>query len=463
MAGHQRSRLSAAVIALIAGVATPSMSVAADRQCAQRPPTSPAVAELTERFVRDNAAAQGRTIYGGTARRPRPKMSAIDIKRSWAKFVLPAEEWRDQAVMFFTIYDQKLRSTDSEVLNLPFDVYWCLAAKGDIVLISDSLTDHYVRIAAIDRERQTVDLIDRWPNILLDFGGDSVTARIGSVNATLVRFSKPDFAHLFRAAIILDTADFVHALERELPRESWPPELYIAVGRSLLYAGKYKTFPGVAADFIIDGVRAAGRAGRQDLVEETVPAMFAAVAIAHSFEIARGNQDGARLMSRYFSEILTRYKNQPMERLSAEDALRIGFFALDSGESQTALIFLGEAIEKAPRDHRAYFFRAQTWRKIIQSRLANRDEALRAARQAQQDAETALELIAVRERELARRLEEGMQDRGVYWERIDAAQEDEAESVEIKTQREAALRLRDDFRQLIGQLEDAAKPQPPPR
>ena len=37
--------------------------------------------------------------------------------------------------LFFAIHNQKFRSTDPEVLNLSFNVYWCLAAGGDIVVM----------------------------------------------------------------------------------------------------------------------------------------------------------------------------------------------------------------------------------------------------------------------------------------------------------------------------------------
>ena len=168
----QRARFLpyAAIALIIAGATTANVVVAADRQCLERSITSPAVEELAERSIGDNAAAQGHTTYAGDVGRPQPKRSAIEIKRSWAKFVLPAAQWRDQAIMFFTIHDRKFPATDREVINLPFEVYWCLASKGDIVLLSDMQNDHYTRIAAIDRERQTVDLIDRWPDILLKFG-----------------------------------------------------------------------------------------------------------------------------------------------------------------------------------------------------------------------------------------------------------------------------------------------------
>jgi hypothetical protein len=63
----------------------------------------------------------------------------------------------------------------------------------------------------------------------------------------------------------------------------------------------------------------------------------------------------------------------------------------------------------------AYLFRSEIRRNILQTVGANRDEAVAAARQAQKDAETALELIAARERELGQRVRDWKQERGVYW------------------------------------------------
>ena len=126
MKHRQHARLLAyASIALMAMAAAmkPGMTAAADRQCSEQPITSPEVEKLAEGFIRDNAAAQGHTTYAGTVGRPPTKISAIDTKRSWAKYVVPAAEWRDQAIMFFTIYDKKLPATDPEVINLPFEAY----------------------------------------------------------------------------------------------------------------------------------------------------------------------------------------------------------------------------------------------------------------------------------------------------------------------------------------------------
>ena len=145
-----------------------------------------------------------------------------------------------------------------------------------------------------------------------------------------------------------------------------------------------------------------------------------------------------------------------MQRLDAADALRIGAVASAAEDWPTAVRFLTLAIDKNPQDHRGYFLRSETSRKILQSGSVTRDEALTVASQSQQDAETALELIAAREREFAQRISDGKQDRGLYWERADAIEEDKAEYEELTAQREQASRLRDDFRLLVGELKGAA-------
>src|ERR1700745_63629 len=83
------------------------------------------------------------------------------------------------------------------------------------------------------------------------------TAPPGSGRITgkkLVRFSRADFEQLFVAAITIDTPELVKLLKRTIPPEAWTPEIDIAIGRSLLYAGQNKSFAPPAADFIIDGV-----------------------------------------------------------------------------------------------------------------------------------------------------------------------------------------------------------------
>ncbi len=138
MKHHQHNWLIAcAAIALAAGL-TASGATNAAQPCSARPATSPAVEELADISIRDNAAAQNRTTYGGAIKRPPPQRAAIDIKRSWTKYALPAAERRDQTIMFFTVYNQASAGSDREIINLPFDVYWCLASKGDFVLLSDA-------------------------------------------------------------------------------------------------------------------------------------------------------------------------------------------------------------------------------------------------------------------------------------------------------------------------------------
>jgi hypothetical protein len=358
-------------------------------------------------------------------------MSTIDIKRAWVKFLLPPSEWRDSNAMLFTFYNLELPSTDPEVLNVPFDVYWCVAAMGDLVLLHDGSMAHYTNVASADHEKQTIDLIDRWPNVHSQFMGvapEVLTAPPGSGRLTgrrLVRFSRKDFERLFVAAITVDTAELAQLLKRTIPPDVSTPEIDIALGRSLLYAGQNKSFGIVAADHLVEGVRAAGRAGRQDIVEQTIPAMFTAVVLARSAHVAAGNQERAGIARQYQEQIAAKYGSALVERIGADDALWIAIAAGNVEDWEGALHWLEQAIRKDPTNYRAFLYRARITAAI-------------------DDAESALKLMDAKESEFEQRVRDRVQKRGLYWEKgIMAEQVDGAERDEIRRSRTEAIALRD--------------------
>ena len=302
------------LITLIGCGVTQAVALTADPQCAEARKRPEGVEQIAYGMMADQVLFQGRETHAQDTEegRPVPEMEAIDYKRAWVKFLLPVTEWSDRNALFFTFHSaEEHSSSDPEVINIPFAVYWCVAAMGDLVLLSDRLrTHHYSSIVSIDHDKRTITLIDRWPNILSEFVGiapDVFTAPSGSERITgkkLVRFSRTDFEQLFVAAITVDTPELVKLLRRTIAPGAWTPEMDIAIGRSLLYARQNKSFAPTAADFIIDGVRAAGRRGKQDLVEQTLPAMFTAVALAHSALMAAGNQNAARAARQYRDAIV---------------------------------------------------------------------------------------------------------------------------------------------------------------
>src|SRR5262249_44731211 len=151
----------------------------------------------------------------------------------WVKLLLPMIAPRDSSALFFTFYSSEHPSEDPEVINIPADVYWCLAAFGDSVLLSDGMNmHHYSNVASIDHEKQTVALIDHSPNILSEFIGvvpEIFAAPSGRfAGKTLVQFSRSDFERLFIAAITIDTPEFIEPLKRMIPPKAWTPEIEVA-------------------------------------------------------------------------------------------------------------------------------------------------------------------------------------------------------------------------------------------
>ena len=323
---------------------------------------------------------------------------------------------------------------------------------GDMVLLSDRFMDHYTKVAAIDHQAETIDLIDRWPNLFSDFMGVTpqfVTAPSGSGRLSgraLMRFSRSDFKRLFRAAITVDTPQLVDLLKRTLPPEAATPELGIALGRSLLYAGNDKTFAALAASLLLPSTRLAADAGKRDIVEATAPVAFTAIALAYWFAVAAGNDKAAAIWPPRQADLLARYGPQ-MDRIDAQDALRIALAALRV-HPQTALVFLRQAIAKDPSGYRAFVARAILLERSLEHKVVpgapNRDELMAIVKQAGTDAETALTLIDAREREFEHRRRDRAEKRGDYWVKgITAQQVDGAELDEMKDVRRDAVALRD--------------------
>ena len=448
----------------------------ADPLCKEYRIRSNTVNRIADDFVSGNALFQGNLAHAqfDIEERPVPKLSVIEMKRAWAKFVIPEIEWLEPNILFYTIYNQRLASRDSEVINLPFNAYWCIATRGDVILLSDGITHHYTRVASIDRAGQTVDMIDRWPDILqsfVEFSPKTIKAQSGKeAGRTLVRFSRSDFEKLFIAAITLDTADLPNRLEKLLPSELWTPELYIALGRTLLYAGQDKMFPFPAAQLFIDGVRAAGRADKQDLVKDSIPALFTALVLAHFTAIAEGNEEIAKRALQYISDVNTRYGNEPIKRMDAEDALRISVVATNTHNWEDATLFLEQAIAKNPNDYRVFLQRAILACDILSSKetmknlklvapLTGPGEAVTFTKNALQDVEKALLLIEKRKYLLDQRLMERKQGRGIYWELGWAAEQvDGAERDALKKHKEDALNLLKDLHHDLSELETVVLP-----
>lgn len=463
-------------IAITVLISVVEQEVIAGPLCTEYRIRSNTVNRIADDFVSGDALLQGHIRHAqfDIEQRPLPKLSVIETKRAWAKFIIPKIEWLEPNILFYTIYNQRLASRDSEVINLPFNAFWCIATRGDVILLSDDITHHYTRIASIDRAGQTVDMIDRWPDILqsfVEFSPKTIKAQSGNeAGRILVRFSRSNFEKLFIASITLDTADLPNRLEKLLPSELWTPELYIALGRTLLYASQDKTFPFPAAQLLIDGVRAAGRADKQELVKDTIPTLFTALVLAHFAAIAEGNKEIAKRALQYISDVNTRYGNEPIKRMDAEDALRISVVATNTHNWEDATVFLEQAITKNPNDYRVFLQKAILARDILSSKetmknlklvapLKGPAEAITFAKNALQDVEKTLLLIEKRKYLFDQRLMKRKQKRGIYWELGWAAEQvDEAGRDVLKKHKEDALNLLKGLRHDLSELETDVLP-----
>jgi hypothetical protein len=390
------------------------------------------------------------------------KLSAVDYKRTWSRVRLPEIRKKDPDALYFTIYNRQFRSKNPEVLNISPDQYWCLAASNDWVLLSDHKTIHWTTIASVDRQRRTIDIIDRWPGTISTFQGVRVQAHEPSTGAlrgkTLMRLSQGDFSKLFIAAVTLDSTHFQKSLEDLFPIDTWTPELCIALGRSFLYAESMNlVLPIAAQPLLIRGIQSALRAGKHEVAEATVPAAYTALALSEAIHRANGNEDEADRALAALRPIEESYRQTALQRLSADDALRIANAAARSNNTGTAAIFYGRAIKTSPLDYRAYKGRAAlAFQVLLSARNTTREAVLGEVRQAREDAESALRLMDEREREFEERRVALQQKRGVYWEKGWSAEaQDLVETEQMRDDRQTATKLRGIYSSVLGDRESA--------
>jgi len=203
----------------------------------------------------------------------------------------------------------------------------------------------------------------------------------------------------------------VDSVKRAVPTEMWTPELSIALGLSLLHAHKEPTISLPAADLLSEGVRAAGRSGKQNLADSTVSAMFTAYALAHYFLAAQGNTASADSALKYMTAIKDKYGADLFNALDADDMFRIASAAAGARDWDAAYAFCARTIAKDPRDRRPYLLRLVTTYRRLDAGLRLQSLAIAATG----DAETVLRLIDDRRQEFKQRQIDFAQRRGVYW------------------------------------------------
>jgi hypothetical protein len=460
----QRLRIGCVAVFVTWGGAR-DIALAADLHCSAYRTRSEGVEAIASGQVEEDALFQGNTRHAqdDPEGRPLPQMSAIDIKRSLAKFLLPKSDWLDPSTLFYTVHNQSYPSTDPEVINLPIDLYWCLAAKGDLVLLSDESMDHYTRIADIDHEHQSIILIDRWPNFLTEFTvGDPqlFVATSGKLAGyTLVRLKWSDFARLFRAAITIDTPEFADQLQRIMPSNAWTPEVEIALGRSLLYVGALgKSVPYRAADLLNGGILDAKVMGKDLIIVQSVTAAYTANALAFFAAIRDNRQDLVEITTKQLRGIMENYGAAVAQNLSSEDWLRIAM-AASSVDQEVVNDSVAKAIAKDPRDYRPFLLRATTNLRILRDPGdPNQEHAAVDPESIFDDSDSALQLMTAKETEFKNRKLDFKKKQGLYWEMgWFAINQDDAELEQLRIDRIEALTARGVARLHLGHLQAAVE------
>ena len=99
--------------------------------------------------------------------------------------------FRLSGLTYFAITDQKLRSSDDEVIGVPPSMLWCFVHEGDLVLLSDHTASHYTRVYSVDRPGKRIVFTDQWPERMFVLEGRNRLGLRGQLDF-------PDLHQLYR-------------------------------------------------------------------------------------------------------------------------------------------------------------------------------------------------------------------------------------------------------------------------
>lgn len=138
------------------------------------------------------------TLLGssGDGRDARPSLheSIGDVRRQsedllgWIQHSSP---FRLPGLTYFAVMDQKLRSSDDDVIGVPRNMLWCFVHDGDLVQLSDHTTPHYTRVYRVDRAGKRIFFTDQWPERMFVLEGRNTLGLRGQLDF-------PDLHQIYR-------------------------------------------------------------------------------------------------------------------------------------------------------------------------------------------------------------------------------------------------------------------------
>ena len=344
---------------------------------AGRPERDPRVEAVAATLWKDTLEQQGRVGFAGDDDNPRelPRRTLFSMRESMqdALDALKDDGTRLASLgLQIAFCDEAVTMPAPEVIHVPREDLWWLAAPGDLLLLSDGLTVHFTTMLHASEEKGRMQIVDEWP--------DRVFLREGFNEADVAARVQPFFAGVFelvlpgkqeidltreeflRVAVGLVTLDTPVLFERLLDRR---PALYraaavqMAIGRALM-APSHDVLARFAAPYFVRAEASAAHGGQSDHAAEAAAWSYAAHSIARLLQLD-GVDAGATLP--FAGELAGLHRRHGatalLARLDVEVLIRMGNAAAHAQQFDAAMAWLDLAIERNPFHDAAHWLRAK--------------------------------------------------------------------------------------------------------
>jgi hypothetical protein len=313
-------------------------------------------------------------VYAGDADDPRPirPRSLYDVK-AWVAESFRYARYRGafpEDTLHFAFCNDRIAVPPEEAVPVPSDDLWWLAAPGDLLLLSDRRTHHYIGVHQVDPDADRIYLLDPWPGRVFlkkglnAAGVEALVEPFGPEGSPLcshqlISITRAEFLRVIVGLITKDTPELISHYLAARPAQRERLEIQLAFGLALLDAEAY-----VLARSAVGRFRAALHLAEVAQATERVEYAAARLYVALIAAIYHQRWSGDALAAKPFEDELRRLTaHHPEDRLLSgarvSELCSLSHAAGTSADHAAATRFLDVAVKRFPDEEEPRRLRAK--------------------------------------------------------------------------------------------------------
>jgi len=288
--------------------------------------------------------------------------------------------------------DEALDLTAPEVIRVPREDLWWLAAPGDLLLLSDRVTTHFTTMLRVCTPSGPMRIIDEWPErvflrpglneadidaqMLPFMGGVFEQQAPGRLE---VEITRDEYLRVAVGLVTYDTPLLLDRLFAHRPGHYGSAASQLAFGRALM-APAHDVLASFAAPWLLRAERQAAKSGDDALALQAAADSFVAHNVAADAQCAGAAVQAPAPFLREAEALELRHGRTKLhEAVDVEALIRMGNAAAWGQRFDTAKAWLDAAIARDPFHDAAHCLRAKVHqaRRDAQGMVDDATEALR--------------------------------------------------------------------------------------